>query len=184
MCSKRQRSTIYWECSSPVGTALDRRASDAGSIPRAAREFSPRVNVQWRLSYGVCTPPCAIACVNICVHVRDPVFHARVRWIMETLKDPARTVGWVARFCRNWLSPGKASRISYGRNPNWTIQLFKKKKAQNRASVSEWSISIGTVWKATDSGAHTDFPERIDCKKLNRTDEVYVRRSLTLPTDI
>ena len=32
-------------------------------------------------------------------------------------------VGWVARLCRSWLSPGKATRISDGRNPTGTILL-------------------------------------------------------------
>ena len=55
-------------------------------FPSAARDFSPKVNFQCRLSYGVRTPPCAIACINTCAHVKDPVVHVRVRWIMETLK--------------------------------------------------------------------------------------------------
>ena len=55
----------------------------------AARDFSPRVNFQCRLSYGVRTPLCAIACTNICAHVKDPVVHARIRWIRETLKHQA-----------------------------------------------------------------------------------------------
>ena len=41
-------------------------------FPDAAREFSPRVSFQCRLSYGVSTLLCAIACTNICVHVRIP----------------------------------------------------------------------------------------------------------------
>ena len=57
------------------------------------------------------TPPCAIACINICVHVKDPVVHVRVQWIMETLKHPARTVGWVVQLCRSWLSLGKAKKV-------------------------------------------------------------------------
>ena len=60
---------------------------------------------------------------NICAHVKDLVVHVRVRWIMETLEHPACTGGWVARLCRSWLSPGKATRISDGRSPIWTIQL-------------------------------------------------------------
>ena len=55
-------------------------------FPAAARDFSPRVHFQYRLSYGVRTLPCAIACINICAHVKDPVVHVRVQWIMETLK--------------------------------------------------------------------------------------------------
>ena len=66
-------------------------------FPGAARDFSPRVNFQCRFSYGVCTPPCAIAYIYTCAHVKDPVVHVRLRWIMETGKHPAYTVGWVAQ---------------------------------------------------------------------------------------
>ena len=114
VCGKERGDLLYfagrhrkWGCGS-VGRASDRHAADAGSIPRCGqRFFSPRVNFQCRLSYGVRTPPCAIACINICAHVNDPVVHIRVRWIMETLKHPACTVGKVARFCCSWLSSGK-----------------------------------------------------------------------------
>ena len=58
-------------------------------FPGAARDFSPRVNFQCRLSYGVRTPPCAIA---YCAHVKAFVAHVRVRWIMETRKHPACTI--------------------------------------------------------------------------------------------
>ena len=30
---------------------------------------------------------CSVACIDICAHVKDPVVHVRVRWIMETLKE-------------------------------------------------------------------------------------------------
>ena len=79
------------------------------------------------LFYGVRKASCAIARIYICAHVKDAVVHVRVRWIMETLKHPACTVGWVGRLCRSWRSPGKATRISYGRNPIGTIQLSRKK---------------------------------------------------------
>ena len=92
-------------------------------FPSAARDFSPGVNFQCRLSYGVCTPPCAIAWINIRAHVKDPLVHVRVRWTVETLKCPACTVGCVAQLCRSWFSPGKATRIFYGRNPSEAIQL-------------------------------------------------------------
>ena len=65
-------------------------------FPGAARDFSPRVNFHCRLSYSVHTPLCAIAYINICAHVQDPVVHVRVWW-MEILKYPACTVGWVVR---------------------------------------------------------------------------------------
>ena len=108
---------------SSVGTASDRHAAEAGSIPRCGKGFSPRINFQCRLSHGVRTSPCAIVCIYICEHAKDPVVHAGVLWIMETPKHPACTIGRVARLYRSWLSPGKASRISHGRNPIGTIQV-------------------------------------------------------------
>ena len=87
-------------------------------FPGAVRDFSLRVNFRCRLlGYGVCTFPCAIA------YVKDPLVHVRLRWIMETLEHPDCTEDWVARLCRSWLSPGKATRISFGRNLNLTMQL-------------------------------------------------------------
>ena len=91
--------------------------------PSAARDFSPRVNFQCRFSYGVHTPPCAITCIYLCAHVKDPVVHVRVQWITETLEYSACTLGWVAQLGCSWLSPGKATQISHGRNPTGTIQL-------------------------------------------------------------
>ena len=92
-------------------------------FPGAVRDFSSRDNFQCRLSDGVREPPSVIACVYVCAHVKDPVVHVRVRWIMETLKRQACTVGWVTRLCRSWLSPRKATRISHGSNSIGTIQL-------------------------------------------------------------
>ena len=34
--------------------------------------FPPRVDFQWRLSFGVCTSLCTTACINICTHVKNP----------------------------------------------------------------------------------------------------------------
>ena len=92
-------------------------------FPGAARDFSPRVNFQCRVHYGVRTPPFVIVCIYSCAHVKDPVVHVRVRWIMENLKYPACTVSGVARLCRSWLSSVKVTRISYGRNTSETILL-------------------------------------------------------------
>ena len=94
------------------------RFPDAESPP-----LPPPVHFQCRLSYGVRTRPCAIACIYICAYVKDPVVHVRVRWTMETRKHPAWTLGWVKRLCRSCLSPGKATRIFHGRNPIGTMQL-------------------------------------------------------------
>ena len=106
-------------------------------FPGASRDFSPRANFQCRLSYSVRTPPCAIACIYICTHAKDPVVHVRVRWIMETLKHLACTIGWVARLCRSCSSPGKAARIFHGRNPIGTIQLWKEEEEEEEEKKEE-----------------------------------------------
>ena len=115
-----------WGCSS-VGRASNRHAVNAGSIPRCGIFFS-RSQLSVRTLLGIHTSSCTIAYIYTCAHVKDPVVHVRVRWIMETLEHPACTLGWVARLCCSWLSPGKATRIFHGRNPVGTIQLLKKKK--------------------------------------------------------
>ena len=66
--------------------ASDHHAADTGSQ-------SP-LSLQTFLSVSE-HPPCANAGINICVPIKDLVAHVRVRWIMETLKHPACTVGWV-----------------------------------------------------------------------------------------
>ena len=57
-------------------------------------------------------------------HVKDLVAHVRVPLIMETLKYPACTVGWVARR-RSQLSPGK-KKNEFSPKFNRTMQLLKK----------------------------------------------------------
>ena len=104
-----------WGCSS-VGRASDRHAANANPFPIVARDFSPRVSFQCRLSYSVHTPLPAIACIYICAYVKDPIVHFRVWWIMKTLKHPACNVGWIARLCHSWLSPGDG-------NPNFPWEI-------------------------------------------------------------
>ena len=83
-----------WGCSS-VGRVSDWHATEPRSVPQCSKGFFSQSAFSAG-SYGVHTPPCAIACINICAHVKDPVVHVRVRWIMETLKHPVCTVSWVA----------------------------------------------------------------------------------------
>ena len=98
--------------------ASDRHAADAGSIPQMRQEiFLPESTFSADSFTCVRTLPCAIACIYICAHVKDPVVRVRVRWSMETLKHPPCSLGWVVRLCRSWLFPGKATRISHGKNP-------------------------------------------------------------------
>ena len=102
-----------------VGRATDRHAAETGMIPRCSKGFffQDQLSVQTLLPC-VRTPPYAVACTNVRAHVKDPVVHVRVRWIIDTVKHPV--------CCRRWLYAGKASRISRGRNPNGKIQSLKK----------------------------------------------------------
>ena len=84
-------------------------------FPGTARDFSPRINFQCRLSYGVRTHPCAIAYINKCSHVKHHAFHVRVRWIMKTLK----LKHYESRTLR------KATRISHGKKKNSRLKKLK-----------------------------------------------------------
>ena len=103
-------------------------------FPGTARDFSTSVNFQCRLSYGVCTPSYAIACIKICAHVKDPVTHVRFPRIMKTLKKKkSMSVGWVVRLCRSWFFLGKATRIFHGGNPKWDNNIAVKKEKKRRS---------------------------------------------------
>ena len=56
-------------------------------LPNEARDFPPRVNSQCRPSYAVFVQPsCAIACINICAHVKSPK-HRQPYHCLDTWKD-------------------------------------------------------------------------------------------------
>ena len=147
-------------CKSWVGRDVGRQLVDRRTVtplrqvrfPGAARDFPPRVHIQCRLSYDVRTTSCAIVYINTCAHDKDPVVHVRVRWIMETLKHPACTVGWVARLCRSLLSPGKATRISHGRrSPIGTMQLQKVKSERTIRATATTTTAVATAAKQTQT---------------------------------
>ena len=101
--------------------ASDHHAADKGSIPWCCKGFFFPGSIFSADSFTcVRTPLCAIACINIGVHVKDPVVHVRLRWIMETLTHSECTVGWGARLCRSWLSPGKKTTTEF---PMGEIQM-------------------------------------------------------------
>ena len=98
-------------------------AANASSIPRCSKGFFSRSQLLVQTLVIQCPyTPCAITCINICVHIKDHVLHVRVWWIMETLKHPACTVGWVVRLPQ-LAFPGTATQISHGKNPNEAVQL-------------------------------------------------------------
>ena len=115
-------------------------------FPGAAWDFSPSVNFQCRFSYACPYIPCAIALINICAHVKDPIVRVRVRWIIGTLKHPTCPVGWVARLCRSWLSPGQATRISHGRNPIGTTVAKKKSVGKLSKLWQAGSLHLSPSW--------------------------------------
>ena len=51
----------------------------------AARDLYPTVNFQCRLYYGVCTPLCAMACINICAHFKNPKHWQPHHWTQKIL---------------------------------------------------------------------------------------------------
>ena len=100
----------------------DRHAADACFIPRCGKGFFSQSKLSMQ-TLTVFVHPRVQSHTLSPAYVKDFVVHVRVWWIMETLKHQACTVGRVARLCRSWLSPGKANRISHGRNPIGTLQL-------------------------------------------------------------
>ena len=95
----------------------------------AARDFSPLVSSQRRLSFGACTPPCATACINICVHIKDPVVHVRVWWIMKTLKQPACTIEWVA--CLSQLAFPMENNLNWEKSHLDNTEFVTSKKEES-----------------------------------------------------
>ena len=95
-----------------------------GIFLSVARDFSLRVYFQCRLSYIVSVQPLVQSHALTSVRMlKDPIVHVRVLRILETLKHPACTLGWVAHLCCSWLSQRNATRISHWRNPIGTIEL-------------------------------------------------------------
>ena len=116
---------------SSSGRASDRNDADAGSIPLCGTGFFlPESTFS---AHSLAVPPCAIACINICAHVKDSV-------------TPCHncTKGWVARLYHNWLCPGKANRIFYGRNPTkGQCSCKKKKKKKKETRITSMADSVG-----------------------------------------
>ena len=72
-----------------IGLARRRRRFD---FPVRQGIFLPESIFSADSLYGVRIPPCAIACIYNCAHIKDLEVHVRVWWIMETLKYTAYTL--------------------------------------------------------------------------------------------
>ena len=125
-----------------VGRASDSRSTDrslqesssvSGAHEQIVRVFSSKKCCACADSLSVSVPNPRVythAYERSRTHVKDPVVHVKVRWIMETRKSPACTLMsycWVARLCCIWLSLGKATRISHGRNFHWDNKVYNTK---------------------------------------------------------
>ena len=109
----------------------------------AARDFSPRVNFQCRLCYGVRTPLCAIACVNTCVHVKDSPCQSSVYYSNAKTSSMHRRF-WAATCC-NRLSMGKLHRFPMGEIPLGQHSCKKSKLKQKQKSC-QGSTALLQIW--------------------------------------
>ena len=77
----------FWSDWAQLVRASDHYATDTGSVSRCGKGFfsQSQLSVKTLLRVSV-HPPCAIACINICAHIKDTVVHVRIRLIMESLK--------------------------------------------------------------------------------------------------
>ena len=76
-------------------------------FPGAARDFSPKVSFQCRLSYGVHTPPCAIECIKICAHVKDLAVHVKSSVDYRNTKTPSLRRSWGSTTLSQLAFPGE-----------------------------------------------------------------------------
>ena len=106
--------------------ASDLHTANAGSIPCCGKGFFSQSQLSVQTLLRCLYTPVHIACIYVCGHVKDPVVHVRVGWIMATQKHPACTIGWEVRLCRSWLSLRKAPQISQ-----------VKKKVKNVANFTD-----------------------------------------------
>ena len=74
---------------SSVGRASGWHVTDTGLIPQWGNGFFSHSLLSAQTLMVSVHPQCAIACINVCAHVKDPVVDATVWWITETLKTPS-----------------------------------------------------------------------------------------------
>ena len=130
-----------WGCSS-VGRASDRHAADTGSSSPVRQRIFLSVSFQCRLSYGVRAHPCAIAFICICV--KDPAVPVRVRSILDTLKHPACTAGWVARLSQ-LAFPGEGNPSLKWEISHWDYTVIKSEKNKVPCKPAFFFLSITQV---------------------------------------
>ena len=112
-------SCIRWLCRLDGGT-LDWHSAD--SIPKYGKGFFS----QSQLSLHCLTVSEHLCMQSHALIRRRMLVHVRVQWIMEALKHPAYTVGWVAWICCSLLFLEKATWIAHVRNLKWDGAFVKE----------------------------------------------------------
>lgn len=72
------------------------------------------------------------------MHVKDPVVHVRVQWIMKTLQQPACTVGWIAA----GFSWGKQPDFPMGEIPTWQYSYLVRRTVLRQDQRRRYSIRL------------------------------------------
>ena len=83
-----------WGCSS-VGRTSDWHATEAGSVPWCGRGFFSQSQLLVQTVTVSVQPKCAVACVNVCAHVKDPK-HLQPYLRLVTQKYRTHCWEWVA----------------------------------------------------------------------------------------
>ena len=104
-------------------------------IAGAARDFFQESTFSADSLTCVCTPPCAIACINICAHVIDPVVHVRVRWIMVTLKTPSMHSRLDSLTLLQLAFPRESNPYFPWEKSHWDNTVVKSIKKKSKAQI-------------------------------------------------
>ena len=127
--------TVGWGCSS-VGRLSDRHTAEVGLIHWCGKGFFFQSQLSMQTLMVSVHPRVQSHALTSGRTLMILLFMSGVQWVMETLKHPACTVGWVAWLCRSWLSPGKATRISHARTPTGVSTVVTN--SIWRAKPEEW----------------------------------------------
>ena len=111
-----------WRICTSVGWTSDRHAADASSIPRCGKGlFLPESAFSAGAHSLTCVrippPPCAITCINISAHVKDPIVYVRLPWIFGNTNTPSlhrRSHSEAAGFARAKQSEFQMGEITMG----------------------------------------------------------------------
>ena len=163
--------TILWGRDSSVGRVSEWKArhnTDAGLSPPCGMGFFPKVNFQCRLLQCLYSPPCSVACINICVHIKNP---QQQRWQTYHLFGHTKILHTLIGMGSSALAaavsyPGKATWISCMGQRNTTRkqqQQQQQKKLHSKTSTETWlllSFTLQTSFLHTSSGDRRELQDK------------------------